>query len=91
MLKIEICYAPRAHACCLLSFEVALGTTVQEAIQQSNLLPMFPELSLATLKVGIYSRRVQLAEPLQQGDRIEIYRPLTIDPKQARLLRARKK
>ena len=60
--------------------EVAEGTLVQQAIEQSGLLRDFPEIDLSENRVGIFGRVVKLDSPLQEGDRIEIYRPITADP-----------
>lgn len=67
---------------------LAPAQTVEELIQLSGLLDAFPELALATLKVGIFGRRCTLAACPGDGDRIEIYRPLINDPKAARKQRA---
>lgn len=65
--------------------------TVALAIDRSAICAQFPEISRSNLVVGINSRRVTLDSLLQSGDRIEIYRPLTIDPKEARRSRVAKK
>lgn len=62
--------------------------TVAVAIRRSGVLVQFPEIRLSEACVGVFSRLVALDELLHPGDRVEIYRPLKIDPKQARLLRA---
>lgn len=54
----------------------------------SGVLARFPELVIEQLAVGIFSQKCSLDTPLKAGDRVEIYRPLTIDPKAARRLRA---
>lgn len=64
--------------------EVIPGTTVREAIQASGLQIRFPNLSLDAASVGIWGRKAPLAQPLQDKDRVEIWRPLTVDPKVAR-------
>ena len=66
------------------------GTTVEQAIYRSALLEDFTEIDLSTCKVGIFSKQVNLAHRLATGDRVEIYRPLLIDPKQARRRRVAK-
>lgn len=65
--------------------------TVALAIKRSGILQQFSEINLATAIVGIYSKRTALEANLRDGDRIEIYRPLRIDPKEARLLRAKRR
>ncbi|MBK1723579.1 RnfH family protein [Thiocystis violacea] len=72
----------------LRSLEARTGTHVQEAIEQSGVLQQFPEIDLAVNKVGLFGKLVKLDQALQDGDRIEIYRPLIADPKEARKRRA---
>lgn len=62
---------------------------VKTAICQSGILQLHPHLHLESLTLGIFSKPVNLDTWLKPGDRIEIYRPLSIDPKQARRKRAR--
>ena len=66
------------------------GATVEEAIRASGLLELRIDIDLSKNKVGIYSRPVKLADVLQDGDRVEIYRPLIADPKELRRQRAEK-
>ncbi|MBB71025.1 MAG: RnfH family protein [Legionellales bacterium] len=89
-MNIEIVYAlPDEQE--LLTLTVAAGTTVQQAIEASNILTKYPEIDLNENKVGIFSKLVSLDTVLRDKDRIEIYRPLTIDPKEARFLRVKKR
>jgi putative ubiquitin-RnfH superfamily antitoxin RatB of RatAB toxin-antitoxin module len=67
---------------------VVAGATVLEAIRASGLLEQFPELDVSSLTVGIWGRPCLLDAGLNAGDRVEIYRPLAMDPKEARRLRA---
>jgi hypothetical protein len=62
--------------------------TVGEAIEASDVRRQVPELAAVPLEVGVFSQRRTLADALHDGDRVEIYRPLTIDPKEARRIRA---
>jgi hypothetical protein len=90
MIAIEVTYAsPETQD--LRALSVPEGSTVEEVVRLSGLLERFPEVDLAKNKVGIFSQPVALSQPVQAGDRVEIYRPLTIDPKQARQLRAQKR
>lgn len=66
-------------------------STVQQAIEKTNLTALRPELDLSQCRVGIYSQAVSLTTPLTQGDRVEIYRPITADPKELRQRRLQKK
>ncbi|HHG8788861.1 TPA: RnfH family protein [Citrobacter sedlakii] len=66
------------------------GAAVEDAIRASGLLELRTDIDLAKNKVGIYSRPVKLSDTLQEGDRVEIYRPLIADPKELRRQRAEK-
>jgi len=72
-----------------LTLELPKGSNINQAINRSGLLKRFPEIDLAVNKVGIFSKIQELDTVLQSGDRIEIYRPLQVDPKEARRRRAR--
>lgn len=67
---------------------LAYGTTVAQALADPQVLARCPEA--ATLPVGIFGRRCESDRPLRDGDRIELYRPLVADPKEARRERAAK-
>lgn len=87
--KVEVVYALplKQH---VVPLRVEPGMTLAMAIAQSGILNRCPELELDKLKVGIFSRLVPLDTPLQGGERIEIYRPLTADPREMRRKRADK-
>lgn len=82
-LRVEICYAEPDEQV-LLSLKVPIGSTAFQAIELSNILVRFPEIDLSKNPVGIFSRKVSLSQILRDGDRVEIYRPLLIDPKEIR-------
>jgi len=85
---VEVAYlSPNEQT--IISLEIPQNTTVLKAIQLSKLLEKFPEIDLAKNKVGIFGKIVPLETMLNPGDRVEIYRPLLIDPKQKRLLKAK--
>ena len=89
LLNIEVAYAlPERQT--VLSLRVAPGTSVLAAIEASGIVQKHPEIDLALNKFGVYSRPVKGREPVQDGDRIEIYRPLIADPKEMRKKRAEK-
>ncbi|MFM2476343.1 RnfH family protein [Celerinatantimonas sp. MCCC 1A17872] len=88
-LNIEVVYAlPEKQT--LLSEIVDEGTTIEQAIAQSGIFQHHPELKGQALQVGIFSRAAKLTDQVQDGDRIEIYRPLLADPKELRKLRAQR-
>ena len=82
-IQVELIYAlPDQQEIKVMMVES--GATVEQAIIQSGILDEFPEIDLKQNKVGIFSRLAKLDQALRQGDRIEIYRPLLLDPKQIR-------
>lgn len=85
-IAIELVYAlPDVQE--VVSLNVACGTTVAEAIDASGLSARYG-ISPTLAHLGIYGRRVTAEAIVRDGDRIEIYRALIADPKQARLRRA---
>jgi len=87
LLEIEVAYA-LSHQQFLRCLKMPSGSTVRQAIVQSGVLSKFPEIDLKSVKVGIFSRPVDLDVLLNSGDRVEIYRPLILSPTDARRLRA---
>lgn len=84
---VEVAYAtPEKQA--ILRIEVPPGCTVERAIELSGIREQFPEMVVRDNAVGIFSRKVPLDHTLRAGDRVEIYRPLIADPKEARRRRA---
>lgn len=76
---VEVVYAlPDRQT--LLTVQVPAGATVDDAVRRSGLFDRYPELALPGQRVGIWSRPVPWTEPVQAGDRIELYRPLKLDP-----------
>jgi putative ubiquitin-RnfH superfamily antitoxin RatB of RatAB toxin-antitoxin module len=68
----------------MVKLSVSRGTTVAQAVERSGLAIKFPAMSMTTLHCAIYGRVVGLSQVLVEGDRIEILRPLLIDPKEKR-------
>ena len=68
--------------------EVAAGATLRDAVDRACVLDEFPALRAAELSTGVYGKLRKLDDPLHDGDRVEIYRPLIVDPKEARRIRA---
>ncbi len=88
-IQIEVVYG-LAHKQKLLSLPVNKGTTVEQAIIESGIITLFPEIDLNENKVGIWNKATKLSTILENLDRIEIYRPLIADPKEVRKRRAEK-
>ena len=63
-----------------LKLDVPEGSTVREAIEKSGLLEQFPEIDPERQKVGIFGKITRRDAPLEEGNRVEIYRPITADP-----------
>ncbi len=82
-LRVEVVYA-RTDVQEVVALEVPKGATIRAAIERSRLTEKFSEIDLAVNRVGIYGELRGLDETVQDGDRVEIYRPLLIDPKEAR-------
>ena len=88
-LSIEVVYAlPQASFVRQLS--LPRGSRIEDAIAASGVCVEYPEINAGHPDVGIWGRRTGPDELLSDGDRVEIYRPLLIDPNQARRERARK-
>ncbi len=68
----------------LVAIRVPSGATVGEAVELSGIAKQFPEQDLSACTLGIWGRLAASNQQLQEGDRIEIYRPLNIDPREAR-------
>ena len=82
-MKIEIVYA-RPEAAEVRTVDLPAGSTVKDALAASG-------FQLQNRAVGVFGKRVALDHRLADGDRVEIYRPLAVDPKEARRRRAAKK
>ena len=71
----------------IISLNVVVGTTVTQAIALSGMVNVFPEIDLSVNKLGIFGKRVNAETVLKPLDRVEIYRPLIADAKEARKAR----
>ncbi len=78
-MNVGVCYA-EADRQSWLRLEVPNNSTVEQAIQLSGLLTHYPEIDLAKQKVGIFGKLAKLDTVVQEGDRVEIYRQITVDP-----------
>ncbi|MGD8938743.1 MAG: RnfH family protein [Gammaproteobacteria bacterium] len=78
-MQISVAYAlPEKQI--WLELSVPDDSTVMDAITQSKILALFPEVNLENQKVGIFGKFCKLETKLKEGDRVEIYRPITADP-----------
>ncbi|MFW2403896.1 MAG: RnfH family protein [Gammaproteobacteria bacterium] len=88
LIPIEVAFA-RPDRQRLIELDVPLGTPVRKALELSGIAAVFDEIDIATCPVGIFGRAIEDDHVLQAGDRLEIYRPLTVNPRDARRARAR--
>jgi putative ubiquitin-RnfH superfamily antitoxin RatB of RatAB toxin-antitoxin module len=90
MLRCEVAYA-RPDLQLVLAVQLHEGATAREALLVSGLLERCTEIDPATAAFGVFGRVVSPDHVLQDGDRVEIYRPLKVDPRAARRARAKSK
>jgi hypothetical protein len=88
MLHVEVCYGPGPGRVECVPLLLPAGSTLAQALQASGLLQRFPELGTAP-PAGIWGRRQPPDTLLRERDRVELYRPLKVDPKEARRQRYR--
>ncbi|HBI21042.1 MAG TPA: RnfH family protein [Legionella sp.] len=89
MAPVEVVYIPAGNNALQALIPFIEGMTVAKALEQSGFLDRFPEL--VNGPVGIFSRAVSRDVLVQPGDRVELYRPLRLDPMETRRQRARRK
>jgi hypothetical protein len=86
-LHVEVVYAlPQRQE--LVKLTLAVGSTLQQAVEASGLPQRYPEIDLGKLKLGVYGKLSKPDALLRDRDRVEIYRPLIADPKEVRKKRA---
>ncbi|MBC7404694.1 MAG: RnfH family protein [Cytophaga sp.] len=90
MIDIEVCYVSSENTL-ILRLNMISGSAIINAIEDSQILHTCPEIDISQCKLGIFGKIKFLNTVLQQGDRVEIYRPLIADPMEARRRRAAKK
>lgn len=83
-LHVELVWSPAADEVCSRHLVLPAGATVEAALRAGGLLDAAGTMP----DCGVWGRRCTAGTPLREGDRVEVYRPLQIDPMQARRLRA---
>jgi hypothetical protein len=83
--SVVYCAPGESH---VIAVDLPTGATLREAVQASGLLQRCPELTAAQLDLGVFNRPQAPHRQVRPGDRIEVYRPLSVDPKVARRIRA---
>ncbi|MGK7297263.1 MAG: RnfH family protein [Candidatus Wenzhouxiangella sp. M2_3B_020] len=86
-LKVEVAVAwPELQV--VVPLEMTPGATVRDAIEHSGLRERFPNLEIRDDRLGVFANRCRPDRELNDGDRVEIYRPLKVDPRTARRMAA---
>lgn len=88
-IAVEVAYAEPDQQY-VIPVNAPSSVTVEQVIHLSGILQKCQGIDLASLQVGIFGKVCQLDQKLEENDRVEIYRPLLVDPKQARRIRAKK-
>lgn len=83
-IQVTVVYSPTPRAVQEIVLRLAPSSTVLQAIQASGFLQLSPSIDQQTTVVGVWGRKAALSQTLRENDRVEIYRPLTVDPKVAR-------
>ena len=83
-LAVIVAYSPDARQVEQVPVRLPAGSTVRDAVQASGLCQRYPALDLGRAGVGVWGRPAKPEQPLRDGDRVELYRPLAVDPKVAR-------
>lgn len=84
MIEVEVVFSPAAGEVVVLPLQLPDASTVADALHAAALFERFPQLNDSDLGCGVWGRRQTLATPLRDRDRVEVYRPLKVDPKEAR-------
>jgi putative ubiquitin-RnfH superfamily antitoxin RatB of RatAB toxin-antitoxin module len=86
-MQVEVVFA-LAEKQVLRAVELPEGATVAEVIEASNIAQQFPGTDLGKLPSGVWGKRVERSYVVRDGDRVELYRPLENEPREARRLKA---
>lgn len=83
-IRVCVVFAPQPRTVNECFLQLPNGVTLREAIAQSHLLDGLDAATVAGLECGVWGRKTPLGHPLREGDRVEIYQTLRVDPKEAR-------
>lgn len=89
-IVVSVAYSPLAGQLDVLELRLPAGATVAMALHRSGLLDLHPGIDLTQHAVGVWGKLRSLDDTLRDADRVELYRPLQVDPKEARRLRYKK-
>ena len=89
LIEVEVVYAlPQMQT--VVTLKMPAGSSIREAIARSGVVARHPEVDWNSMPVGIFGKLAPLSTVLHEHDRVEIYRPLSADSKQARRKRAQR-
>lgn len=88
-LNVEVAYSPAPGQVTCVVLRLPPGSTVADALARSGLLEQHPELQGQVLSIGVWGALRAPGDVLRDRDRVEVYRPLRVDPKEARRQRQR--
>jgi putative ubiquitin-RnfH superfamily antitoxin RatB of RatAB toxin-antitoxin module len=83
-LNVKVVYAPQTREVHEVALQLDSPCSVLQALLCSGLLAHFPEIDTLQTVVGVWGRKARLNQVLRENDRVEVYRPLRVDPKVAR-------
>ncbi|WP_342617633.1 RnfH family protein [Rhodoferax sp. GW822-FHT02A01] len=84
LISVAVCYSAAARQLIQVEVRMPHNSTVADAVRTSHLLDNVADADVDTLVTGVWGRKVSPDHPLRDGDRVELYRPLKVDPKMAR-------
>ena len=83
-LNVTVAYSPAPREVHEVAVTLPAGSTVYDALVASGLMQRFPDMNVEPGQVGVWGRKTPLDQPLRERDRVEVWRPLRVDPKLAR-------
>lgn len=83
-IQVTVVYSPAAREVREIALTIEVGATVRQALLASGLEGLVPTLDLKEAAIGVWGRKVGMDQVLQEHDRVEVYRPLRVNPKTAR-------
>ena len=86
-MAVVVAFSPRAGEVDEVGLDLPSGATVRDALIASGLPQRHPQFDFAALKVGVWGKLREASDALRDRDRVEFYRPLKVDPKEARRVR----
>jgi putative ubiquitin-RnfH superfamily antitoxin RatB of RatAB toxin-antitoxin module len=84
VLRVTVCFSRNARECAERVLHLPPGSRLIDAVRGSSLLAAMPDAEVDALQTGVWGRKQTPDYPLRDGDRVELYRPLKVDPKVAR-------